>query len=238
MKKINFIPSSEEVELVVPCPKPAKTYVPEWYKDIKPLEKKTPKINDGDYVDRNLKMCVPFLDSFTSGYIQETHADIVINVEEINDYEVSIKTFCPNGPDAISWRTSPTLNKITKEYYPIEFVWFANWIPVAPKGYSLLFTNPLNRFDLPFTSFSGIIDSDVFYHHPSGAYPFLLKKEFNNVLIPAGTPIYQIIPIKRERWISGSTKFNNELIIKNKNLIRKYVYDGYKKYFWQKKHYD
>ncbi len=31
---IEFIPVSKEAELVVPPPKPAKLYVPKWYKDI------------------------------------------------------------------------------------------------------------------------------------------------------------------------------------------------------------
>jgi hypothetical protein len=31
---IEFIPVSKEAELVVPPPKPAKLYVPQWYKDI------------------------------------------------------------------------------------------------------------------------------------------------------------------------------------------------------------
>jgi hypothetical protein len=239
VKKISFIPSSYEVELLIPPPKPAKIYLPDWYKSIKPINKKNPKIEG--HLNRpeiNLKMCVPFLDSLTSGYIQEIHTDIVINVEQINENEISVKTFYSDGPEAISWRPKPTLTKITDEYFPIEFTWFANWIPVAPKGYSILFTNPLNRLDLPFTSFSGIIDSDVFYHHPAGAYPFLLKKEFNNILIPAGTPIYQIIPIKRENWSSNIKKFDKDLSIKNKNLIRKHFYDGYKKYFWKKKSYN
>lgn len=239
MKKITFVPSSHEVELIVPHPKPAKFYVPDWYKNIKPLNKKNPKIDDkSNRAVVNLKMCVPFLDSFTSGYIQETHTDIVIDVQEINENEVSVKTFYSNGPEPISWRSKPTLTKTTDEYFPIEFTWFANWIPIAPKGYSLMFVSPLNRLDLPFTSFSGVIDSDVFHHHPSGAYPFLLKKEFNNVLIPAGTPIYQIIPIKRESWSSNTKKFDYDTTIKNKNLIRKYVYDGYRNYFWKKKNYN
>ena len=34
------------------------------------------------------------------------------------------------------------------------------WSIEAPEGYSLLFTHPVNRFDLPFTTLSGLVDCD------------------------------------------------------------------------------
>jgi hypothetical protein len=39
--EIEWIASHQEAQLLVPMPKPAKTYIPDWYKDI--------KINDYDY---------------------------------------------------------------------------------------------------------------------------------------------------------------------------------------------
>jgi hypothetical protein len=32
--EINFVPVTKEFELVAPMPKPAKLYIPEWYKQI------------------------------------------------------------------------------------------------------------------------------------------------------------------------------------------------------------
>ena len=34
------------------------------------------------------------------------------------------------------------------------------WTIEAPEGYALLFTHPVNRFDLPFTTLSGLVDCD------------------------------------------------------------------------------
>jgi hypothetical protein len=60
-----------------------------------------------------------------------------------------------------------------------------------------LITHPINRYDLPFTSVSGLADYDV-YPLP-GNVSFHIKEGFEGT-IPAGTPIMQIIPIKREDW--------------------------------------
>ena len=233
------MPSSKECELVVPYPKAAKVHIPEWYKNIKIPDKSNPTFNNkGVQTNTNLKLCSPFLDTFLTGYIQETHTDIFINVSETLEGVLNVDVSFPIGPEQLSWRQNPTLLKVTSEYHPIEFTWIQHWIPIAPKGYSVLYTHPLNRVDLPFYSLNAIVDSDVFNHYPSGAYPFFLKKEFSKILIPAGTPMYQMIPIKRESWKSLPEPYNEETVLKKRSLIRKYIYDGYRDKFWQKKSYN
>lgn len=233
------MPSSKECELVVPVPKPSKVYTPDWYKNIKVPSKNLPTFNNGGVqTNTNLKMCSPFLDTFLTGYIQETHTDIFISVNENLNGSLNVDVSFPVGPEQLSWRQEPTLLKVTSEYYPIEFTWIQHWIPIAPKGYSVLHTHPLNRVDLPFYSLNAVVDSDVFNHYPSGAYPFFLKKEFSSVLIPAGTPMFQMIPIKREPWTVASEGYNEEVVLKKRSAIRKYIYDGYKNKFWQKKSYN
>ena len=45
------------------------------------------------------------------------------------------------------------------------------WIIEAPEGYALFFTHPVNRFDLPFTTLSGLVDcdryTDTWIHFPA-----------------------------------------------------------------------
>ncbi len=36
------------------------------------------------------------------------------------------------------------------------------WTIEAPKGYSVLFAHPANRADLPFTTITGLVDSDLY----------------------------------------------------------------------------
>ena len=238
MPKIKFTPASSDCELLIPHPKPSKIYIPDWYKNIKPVDKNFPKFDEkGVQINTNLKMCMPFLDTFTTGYIQETWSDIYIKIDEIekNVYNVSIAN--PVGPEHISYRKNGTRLPISDEYFPIEFIWLEQWKPIMPKGYSALFTHPLNRVDLPFYSLNGIVDSDIYYHELAGAFPFFLKKEYNGKIIPVGTPMYQIIPIKRESWKSEKLEYDDKKAKTRKQSIRKYIFDGYKNYFWQKKDY-
>ena len=55
----------------------------------------------------------------------------------------------------------------------------------------------MNRFDLPFYTMSGIVESDIWGLPVFTA--FFLQKDFIGV-IPKGTPIFQIIPFKRDDW--------------------------------------
>ena len=61
----------------------------------------------------------------------------------------------------------------------------------------MLFTHPLNREDLPFRTLSGMVDCDRWrdglVHFPA----LWIDPNFEGVL-PAGTPVAQAIPIRRE----------------------------------------
>jgi hypothetical protein len=73
------------------------------------------------------------------------------------------------------------------------------WTIEAPPGYSLLFTHPVNRDDLPFTTLSGLIDCDTFHDSPLNFPARWHDANFNGVL-PKGTPVAQCLPVKRESW--------------------------------------
>jgi hypothetical protein len=239
MKKVIFQPSSEEAQVLIQKPLSAKKYIPDWFKSIKPVDKNKPLFKEnGMQINTNVKMCMPFLDTFTTGYIQETWSDLYIDVRDNDEGNLIVEVSFPVGPEMVSYRHKTTQVAITEEYIPIEFTWLQHWVPVLPDGYSMLYTHPLNRLDLPFTSLSGIVDHDLYNHELSGAYPFFLKKEFNRTIIPAGTPMFQMIPIKRESWDSDSTNFDLHESMRKKNFIRKKIFDGYRDMFWQKKEYN
>jgi hypothetical protein len=88
----------------------------------------------------------------------------------------------------------------------------------TPRGWSTLVTHPINRFDLPFETIGGIVDSDRY--GSGGNLPFYLKKDWQGIL-EAGTPIAQIIPFKRESWTHS---------INNREAD-----DSFKIYNWMKK---
>lgn len=223
---IGFIPSNKEIAHTVPMPKSAKLYIPEWYKDIK-LDKEIKFNNNSEPTNINIKSCMPFLDSLSQGYIQETWADLYIKVKDGVIYTQS------TGAELMMMRPSVSL-ELSNTLAPYEFAWKMQWIPKMPEGWSVMITHPLNRFDLPFQTVSGVIDSDKFYHTASGNVPFYMADGFEGV-IPAGTPMYQIIPIRREFWDSYTIPYSDEDQLKRTAIIRRNFLGVYKKMFWNKK---
>jgi len=232
------------------CPKPANKFVPDWYKN---LESYTNGIKqpDGDGgTTGTAKKCMPIFDAISSGYILTTHVDVwVKQVPQIpqgivTDENTDMSIF-PTQP-FYEW---PSLGALG--FHPIEqapqhpgkgahTLAYPKWInPFAiktPPGYSVLFVQPLHRESM-FTILPGIVDTDK-YVAPVN-FPFVLNEadKFEG-LIPAGTPMAQVIPFKRDSWKMeiGSKELIQEAkkvtLLKNTKF-----FDGYKTFFRQNKEY-
>lgn len=233
-KNIYFCAESQNVDILNLYPKPAKNYIPEWFK------KMPNKFNSSDgNIGISAKLCMPFLDSFVSGYTYELPCDIKIKYDgrDMITGQDSISYFwAGNLLKPISSRSeefgAPNLFPKFDGYYHTELHWNSLWEPKTPKGYSTMYHHPSNRFDLPFHTMTGIIDTDN-YSVP-GPVPFLLKEGFEGI-IPAGTPIIQISLIKRENWISSKIEYDENRIKKERYSVKKFFTGGYKKQHWNKK---
>jgi hypothetical protein len=195
-------------------PKSAKEFVPEWYKSLnKSIQ---------------LKKCMPFLDGMLSGYIAELIRDVdvkLINGEPIT-VDLSLVNYRPGS--------STGFMSVPHGHHDKHFVWQSPYILKTDPGYSVLITHPFNRFDLPFTTMSAVCDADGIV--PSGNVPFFLKQGFEGT-IKAGTPIFQILPFKREIWESHNSQ---ELV--EENVQRDARFDRsnenfYRDTYWKKKEY-
>lgn len=231
MKEILFRPISTDVEKFVDKPKPAKNYFPEWYKKVPKFHGGKLEITDSAQANVTMKSCMPFFDSFTVGYIQETWCDIYI--EDAGD---ELKWRYSTNPTIIEQRSGSQYDPTIEGFHPLGLSWRQSWIPKLPKGYSMIYTHPFNRFDLPFISLTGIVDNDRFYMERIANHPFFVRKGFTGT-IPRGTPMFQMIPIKRDAWKSYFGKYSEDLVYKFAE-VQKYFYDGYKKLYWQKKEYN
>jgi hypothetical protein len=226
--------------------KPAKSFIPEWYKDSSRYVGNNDKLQvslDGNS-NPGIKLCSPFLDSLTTGYIATLWQDIYVEKTELGS---SIRWRPSQHEKHIESSDSP-VNERPRRNGPAEhlptpaghqeqhFAWLHPYTFELPEGYSAIVTHPLNRFDLPFTTLSGVVDADLFPMVP-GNIPFFIKNNFSG-LIKQGTPIFQIIPFKRESWKS---EIDPGLIEKIKQVRFKStsVFSGwYKKNSWSKKHYE
>ena len=237
-QKIIFHPQEEFAELYMTPPKPAKNYLPDWYKNMTPYHTNEPMDNGMGGANGTAKSCFPLLDAFTSGYIQETWCDVWVERDPVGNPIISITPPLNNYGSILGSRIPvPNSNHnlpIPIKYYQEELVWRAPFLPQTPKGYSTLFTHPLNRYDLPFRSLDAVVESDEYWG--SGGYAFFLDKDFEG-LIPAGTPMFQMIPFKRDDWKSSIEKFDEIKMEKMRYNVHKFFRQGYKRIHWKRKTY-
>jgi len=120
--------------------------------------------------------------------------------------------------------------------------WMNPWRIETPKDYSLLFLPPLNRLDSPIIPLTGLVDTDTFDNIVN--IPFIhsmLEPGGSEIMIPAGTPICQIIPVRRDTWDSKVTWLDKQELRKTKKKreeMQKDREDWYKNHAHVKKSYD
>jgi hypothetical protein len=132
-----------------------------------------------------------------SGYTYKTPCDIEF-VEDTTG-TIHAQVLDAGHPNFLVDREPLHQFHVPDGYHAKHFAWWADWAVELPDGYSALYTHPLNRFELPFITTSGIVDNDK--DHLPGTMPFFFLKGISGV-VPAGTPYAQIIPFKREHWQS------------------------------------
>jgi hypothetical protein len=228
MNKIQFTNTS--VVDVIPKPQKASSFVPDWYKDLNSYINGKKEPNGSGTQAGTAKRCVPLFDAVTSGYVIPIPTDMYVKQTDEGIYyewsSLGLITFHPKE------QAPNYLGKEQTEPFPK----FMNpWAIKTPKGYSCLFTQPLHR-PSPFKILDGIVDTDT-YTAPVN-FPFFLQDTTFEGLIPAGTPMVQIIPFKRESWelTFGGEKALIEQASVTANLKLK-MFDSYKYKFWNKKDY-
>jgi hypothetical protein len=211
-------------------PKPASTNIPQWYKDTESYIDNKKEYVDG-VLQHTIKKCIPVFDSITAGYILFTQVDVEVS-QNINN-----ETFY-NWPsqEPISFHSikQAELHPYQNQHpYP---KWMNPWTIETDPGYSCLFVSPLNNPNGIFNIIPGIVDTDKYLSQIN--FPFVLNDPNWKGIIPAGTPIVQVIPFKRD---SFKHTIGNDDDIKRHDLtfqkLRVFIHNSYKKTFWSKKEY-
>jgi hypothetical protein len=211
-------------------PKPSSSVLPEWYKKTDSyLGGNKKEIRIDRQTNATIKRCIPVFDALTSGYIISTYCDLIVK-KDIN----GVSEYITPVPDAIHFHEiaqAPYHPKMNNEPFP---KWTNPWGIKTPKGYSCLFIPPVHGTNKFFTVVEGIVDTDK-YKAPIN-FPFVFNDINFEGLIPAGTPLVQVIPFKRESWKStlGSEKDLKDLEENNKKLSSQF-FDRYKTMFWERK---
>lgn len=235
---IKWNPTEDNLLPVVSPPIPASQALPTWYTNMSNKgdeTKSSPCMVNGEFAfNTTLKRCQPFRDALSFGYVQLAWQDIFFQTDEDNSIDFGF----PISPSICHLReTQNTSYPVNPMYNGIEFAWEPKWYPELPKGYSCLITHPLNRFDLPFVTLSGVIDADDYViSHSFANLPFYLVKGFTGV-IPTGTPLWQIIPFKRDSWEGKPNAFDIKKYVKETSRVKRHLLNAYRKEHWKKKVY-
>ncbi|MFZ5720167.1 MAG: hypothetical protein ACOY5Y_11985 [Pseudomonadota bacterium] len=204
-----------ELDGLLPQPIPASRALPDWFKAM-PQQSFNPTAN---IEDDTVKRCSPFIDAMTAGFLIPLICDV-----RVKDGEFTWDNSLPPAGEADFERAPigfhPSSQVIGSPLFHADrfLIKFHNlWTIEAPAGYSLLFTHPANRFDLPFTTLSGVVDCDR-YHDARIHFPAHWHDEAFNGVLSKGTPVAQCIPIRREAWSAKTATFTEEEAKANREL--------------------
>lgn len=228
MIKIKFIAKEKYILDDFQKPYPAKQKYPEWLKKM-PMFFSNVKVDEfGDPLE-TVKKCMPFHDAMTAGYHIPLPCDVWVDRQN-NNFNIQ---WAADRIDLVSKHYPQQMDssKIEDDYEKILFKWKNPWIVKTPKNWSCLFIQPLHQDNVPFKGFTGLVDTDKFPRPVN--IPFVIKKNFEG-LIPKGTPFIQVIPFKRDSFIS-SFSFDDGTYLNAWNKAKTVFFDRYKKFFRQPK---
>jgi hypothetical protein len=233
VKIIEFRARDRLTEMVLSPPIPSSKIIPEWYKNLPLYRNPSIPISRGPDKQTNLtaKACIPVLDAVVSGYMLTLPCDVTFTdqdkVGQRVIWDVSWNVITSHKSDQVGGNGPAG-------YEPDPYKWEGMWEIHMPKGYSFLITHPFYRYDLPFLTTTAIVDGDG-YTRPLNL-PFFLLDNFMGT-IPKGTPIAQIIPIKREQWQHIVTSHDPDSIYTIESL-KTTIFRSYKERWWNKKTYN
>jgi len=249
MKRVVFnLDPNSDPRIILP-PQPSSQFVPEWYRQGERfINKEDGSLNIPDPSLRagGLKSCNPFLDSIIAGYIQPLSCAIeILKNDGSSNLEWRYVELDANGEyvqvediGLIEERSGTIGHTVPRPHGHAQnhMVWSGHWGWKLPRGYSMIITHPMNQFQLPFTTSSGFMESDRFI--AGGRIPWYIKEGWTGI-IPKGTAMYQIIPVKRKKWL-GVVPVN--VVSKKGQFItvkaREVLYGFYRDNLWVKKVYE
>jgi hypothetical protein len=192
---------------ILPRPVPAVLGLPEWFKAL-PQKSFNPTMGEESMT---VKKCPPFIDAMTYGFLFPLAVDLQVRDGEFSwDFELpeGLVSEYPHSPiDFHDSSQAAGTPYVDDDRFLLKFNNF--WTVEAPSGYSLLFTHPVNRSDLPFTTLTGLVDSDTFHYSPIHFPARWNDANFNGVL-PKGTPVAQCLPVKRDIWNATFEELDSE----------------------------
>lgn len=171
-----------------PPPYPASKEVPEWLKAMPVVGEKQP-----ERMLKSVKSCPPFLEAMTCGYIIPLAADIKLTVDREGQFRGEA-----SDVDILRFHFAGQVQGAPFERFPVVKI-LSPWLMRTPPGYSTMFLPLVNRFETRLIPLAGLVETDLFYRNVN--FPAVLTIAPGTTLaLPKGTPLVQVIPIKRDEF--------------------------------------
>lgn len=212
------------------APSPATRALPDWYKHTPEYVGGKREFRDG-MNPHTVKKCIPVFDALTAGYVLRTYVDVQVTERDGEPwYEWGAISGVVQFHAIEQAPHHPSANGAA---YP---KWLNPWAIKTPRGYSCLFVPPMHNPNGMFTVMPGVVDTDS-YRAPVN-FPFTLDDPKWTGVIPAGTPMVQVIPFRRDTFrmeIGGDADRN--AATKTNTRVGSILFNSYKRQFWSRKEY-
>ncbi|WP_052768806.1 hypothetical protein [Aurantiacibacter marinus] len=187
------------LEGTIPPPERAIRFAPEWFRK---LEREMGMPDAHGLPGLTAKACLPMTDAFSLGFVIPLPYDVQLRVPDDGmniamgwPENVAFQPLEQHHPAQLGAPQPPFAGTM-----PLKFV--NPWRIRVPDGYSVLFQSLTNRPELPFYCFSGLVDCDRFATTIN--FPFIWTGGPGEFVLPAGSPIIQLIPIRRDTLIKAN----------------------------------
>lgn len=224
--EISFFAEKTHID-AFPAPRPAQKFFPDYFVKLKPQASADPRSG-------TVKRCVPFLDALSLGYIIPLWADVMVTA-----YNGEIKIEFPENlpmKDSLSSHTKEQIKGhplSNAPYGNIPLKFHNPWGIQTPKGWSVLITSPLNHLEQRFKILDGVVDTDEYYNQIN--FPFIWTGGDGEFYLPKGTPIAQVIPIKRQKFCTDVCAQDDQKVKVVSGKLGTVFRNAYRTMFWNKR---
>lgn len=185
-----------ELDGKIPTPERAIRFAPDWFRNLQ----REMGIKDAHGLPGlTAKACLPMTDVFSLGFVIPLPFDVQLRVPDDGmniamgwDADCPFSAIETHMPEQLGAPNPPFAQTM-----PLKFV--NPWRIKVPQGYSVLFQPCANRPDLPYFCFSALVDCDHFATTIN--FPFIWTGGPGEFQLPAGLPMIQAIPIRRDSLI-------------------------------------
>lgn len=219
--EIQFLSPNKFMMDVREKPVPASSMLPDWWKNMPIYSEGRLSLDLDPGPTVTAKRCFPLLDGMTSGYIMPLWADIMVKQTAIGP----MVKWLTSDPVVQAWSLEQSSTyEVPQGFSKNIFKYFHGWVIKTPPGYSCLITHPVGYERLPIHTLTGVIDSDSLDTFANS--PFLIREGFEGI-IEKGTPMFQIIPFKRDNWKSSFKLMDDFEYEKNFEKLRSKIVSSY-----------